>query len=379
MKKIIYVLTAAFICAALCAFTFAAEPDNTDMTVRFDCSEQDENGVFKMKISFENVRFMTYQFAVRYDTGAVEAYNASAETAAKEFSDFAVRIKHTGLNSIGEVLDAQNGFFDFTGFVLANASTDETSGFTMDGAQAVTGKDFVLYEMTFRKKTDGNPNFEIAFADGNGVHYEMFPEGAAIFGGSDKPYTAKAVFTYNNEENTTEFDSVKYSSGAAPTKKQRIKDTLYMQSGNFACAADGKLRVIDSADKSFVPETKDGMLCVPLRFVCEYFGLRVDWDENQRCAVVIGENGKFEIDPDKSQIICDGEVADFPKPYISKERIFVSYTAAAAIAGVEVYSENVGTETVFARGESWKPERYAEKQALNDMKFVVSPFVKMFA
>lgn len=379
MKKIIYVLTAAvLICAALCFSAFAADSDNTEMTVRFDCSETDSNGVFTMKISFENVRFMTYQFAVRYDTEAVEAYSAESKTAAKEFSDFAKRIKHSGLNSIGELLDAENGFFDFTGFVLANASTDETSGFTMDGAQAVTDKDFVLYEMTFRKKSDKDPGFEIAFADGNGVHYDMFPEGAAIFGGPDKPYTAKAVFTYDNKEKTTEFDSVKYSSGAAPTKSQRLKNTLYMQSENYACAADGALRVIDASDKTFVPELKDGALCVPLRFVCEYFGLKTEWDAGRRCAVVSGENGKFEIYPDSGKVMSGTQQLDSAKPYINKDRVFVDFSTAAKIADVNTYAENAG-EVVFAKGEEWKPERYAEKQALNNMKFVISPLIKIFA
>ena len=69
---------------------------------------------------------------------------------------------------------------------------------------------------------------------------------------------------------------------------------------------------------------------------------------------------------------------DSAKPYINKDRVFVDFSTAAKITDVNTYAENAG-EVVFAKGEEWKPERYAEKQALNNMKFVVFPLVRIFA
>ena len=72
------------------------------------------------------------------------------------------------------------------------------------------------------------------------------------------------------------------------TKKERLENTLYLQSNNYASAKDGVLTVIDADDKSVTPKIHDGVFYVPLRFVLESFGVEVGWDDSAKTVTASG-------------------------------------------------------------------------------------------
>ncbi len=360
----------------------SAQEQNQGMTIYFDSSAPDENGVFKLTVSFDRVRFMLYQFAFRYNTDDIEPYNTKTGESATAFIQFAESIPHTGLTRIGEVAFPNEGLVDFTGFVLKGTPLDDTSGFTWVGSEVVTGKDFVLYEFTFRKKNDKPIHFEIAFADGLGVHYDMFPEGAVVMG-PNVAYEAKAVFTYETSDGKetgeiVEFDSTQYSVNAALTKGERLKNTLYLQNANYACAADGVLKVIDPGNKLVFPFISEETLYFPLRVAAEHFGSQVSWDdENKKATVKTGEL-VFEIDAVSGIITCADRQLQF-KANLKNDRLFVEADTLCKLTGTSMFDVPSSKATVFYKGEDWIQRRYAEKEALDAMQFVTSPFVKMFA
>ena len=356
---------------------FAAETEVKGMTARFDCSEPDENGVFVMTVSFDNMRFIAYQFSVRYDTAVVEPYCRAENRAAKSFNEFADSKVGGGLNAIGELLIPDKGIFDFTGFVLRGTEFDEALGLEWDGNEAVTKENLVIYKLCFRTKGEGSPNFEIAFNDGNGEYYEMFPQGAAVFG-SEGMCSAEAVFTYGGQTLTQSFDAEQYAVNAAMTKAQRLENTLYLQNGNYACAEDGVLKVIDQNDKALTPLMSDGKLFVPLRYVCEYFGFEVLWDESGRTASVTADSGTYVISPDEKSVTHDGESLEADAAFICRDRLMITAETLSQITGLELYMPDGKNSAVITSGEKWNPLRYAEKAALSAMQLVVSPFVKIF-
>ncbi len=405
MKKILVALTAAAVMSAqFFTYAYTQEKENQPlisqntsqtqdvntqsekMTVNFSTTAPNADGLFKLVVSFDEMRFTVYRFALRYNTENIEPYNVKTGKPAKSFFEFANALRHTGLSRIGEVLDAEKGLIDFTGYALKGGELDETSMFEWDGVEAVTQDGVVLYEFTFRKKQDSEIKFELALADGNGAYFELFPEGASVLGPGTQ-YKAKAVFICQADDgektlDTVEFDSLEYANNPSLTKADRLKNTLYLQDGNYASAADGALRAIDKDNKAVAPMIKGDELYIPLRYVSEYFGFGVEWDDSHRRAVVRGTENHwqlFEVYPDKAQIFNQGKVIDGAKPYIHHDRIYVQARYIPQMLGVEMYEVHKAKAVVFYKGEAWSENRYAEKEALEAMQFVVSPFVKIFA
>ncbi len=367
----IVLITVLLICMGTC---FAQ--DNDGMTINFVQSEPDENGVFTLSASFDRMRFLTFQFAVRYDTDAVEPYDASSKAKASEFALFSENVPHKGLNMIGEMLDSEKGMFTFTGYMMPGTNVE---GAEKVGQEAITGENFGLYTFTFRLLSqDADPGFEIAFGDGNGVHYDFFPQGASVncFDGTQ---TGRVVFEKANEKTEIPFDSVKYTPPPVMTKARRLKNTLYLQIGNYASAVDGTLTVIERDNKSVTPLSGKTEMLVPLRFVCETFGLEVTWDEEKRVSKIANGESVFEISPDKGTVTMDEvQISTSENAYISENRIMIPVSTVAEIIGAKLWYDNSSKAAVLTTGEEWQSDRDAEKEALSAMMLVTSPFVKIF-
>lgn len=369
-KFSIALITVLFMSISVC---FAQ--DDT-MTAKFVRSEPDENGVFTLSASFEKMRFLTFQFAVRYDKDAVEPYDADQNCAASDFTSFAKSTEHKGLNAIGETLDSKRGLFTFTGYMMPGSKVEGAE--SIDN-EAITSENFVLYTFTFRLKAkDSDPKFEIAFNDGNGAYFDYFPQGASVncFGG---PQTGTVVFEQNGERTEIPFDSVKYSPPPVMTKAKRLENTLYLQSSNYASAKDGVLSVIEKENKAVTPKNGKTEMLVPLRFVCESFGLEIVWDDGKRTAVIKNGENVYEINPDDGTVNKDGALLRISEnAYISENRIFITLSAAAEITGTKFWYDAKSKAAVLTSGEEWQSGRDAEKEALSAMQFVTSPFVKIF-
>ncbi len=370
-KLCIVLITVLLICMGTC---FAQDADG--MTINFVQSEPDENGVFTLSASFDRMKFLTFQFAVRYDTQAVEPYNTQAKSTAEDFTSFAEAIPHKGLNTIGEMLDTDKGMFTFTGYMMPGSNVE---GAEKSGNEAVTGEDFGLYTFTFRLLSeDADPKFEIAFADGNGVYYDFFPQGASVncFDGTQ---SGTVVFEKDGTKTEIPFDSVKYSPQPAMTKARRLKDTLYLQVGNYASAVDGVLTVIERDNKSVTPLLGKTEMLVPLRFVCETFGLEISWDEEKRVSRIVNGDSIFEIVPDTGTVTMDEvQISTSENAYIFENRIMIPVSTAAEIIGANIWYDSSSRSAVLTTGEEWQSERDAEKDALSAMMLVTSPFIKIF-
>lgn len=369
-KLCLALMTVLIVCTVVCT------AQNDGMTIKFVQSEPDENGVFTLSASFEKMRFLTFQFAVRYDKEAVVPYDTQTESEAENFATFAETVSHKGLNAIGETLDVQRGLFTFTGYMMPGS---EVEGAEKAGDEALTGENFGLYTFTFKlRDKEADPKFEIAFNDGNGVYFDYFPQGASVncFDGTQ---TGTVVFEKNGEEQKIPFDSVKYSPPPVMTKARRLENTLYLQSSNYAAAKDGVLKIIERDNKSVTPKNGKTEMFVPLRFVCESFGLEITWDNEKRTSIVKNGESVYEVNPDNGTVIKDTTPLEMSEnAYISENRIFVTLSAAAEITGTKVWYDDLSKAAILTTGEEWQSEREAEKEALSAMQFVTSPFVKIF-
>ncbi len=372
MKKI---LTIIVFVVVLSVSTFA---QGTDGQVDFVCNLTEKADVYELSVIFQDIDFVVFQMSLRYDTNKVVAYNLSQEMPAKTFDEFATYVRHDGLNKIGEALDAQNGHFVFCGFVLPGSKGNSIVG--EDGI-AHTGKDFLIYKFAFKSLDGSVPEFEIACDDG-GVFTPNFPEGAVVVTGSQEESldTVNISFVSQNDTKTKVFDPNLYVKRIM-TKKQRLEDTIYMQSGNYAYAKDGALAVIDSEDKNIVPETVDGKLFVPIRCIAEHFGFSVSWDDATKSVELLSEAGEkthFSVGCDVVKTDAD-EIFLSADTYIKNGRTFVPADDLSLILkNVKIHFENQNDVIVYTNSV-WESDREAEKTALDSMRFVVSPFIKIFA
>ena len=163
------------------------------------------------------------------------------------------------------------------------------------------------------------------------------------------------------------------------TKQERLKNTLYLQGNNYACAKDGYLTVIDSEDKTVTPKIVDGVFYVPLRFVLESFGVQVSWDDEAKSVVATGGKKSLYVSVTQDNVTLGQVSVKFDYDcYIDNERTFLALDDVSKIIKCSTYRYEVNKSAVIAVGEEWNSERDAEKQAHSAMEFAISPFFKMF-
>lgn len=163
------------------------------------------------------------------------------------------------------------------------------------------------------------------------------------------------------------------------TKQQRLKNTLYLQSGNYSCAKDGVLTVIDKSDKTVTPRIREGVFYVPLRFVLESFGVEVGWDDSAKCVTVSGGGKTISLSVNDDEVRLGALKEKLSRDcYIENERTYLALEDVSKLIKCNTHFYSSGNTAVIAIGESWDSERDAEKQAVSAMEFAISPFFKMF-
>ena len=129
-----------------------------------------------------------------------------------------------------------------------------------------------------------------------------------------------------------------------------------------------------------MPYTDGETRFLPLRFVCETFGAQVGWNDEARTAEVVSASGK------KTSIRIDEKTADVGGNEISADirlehsRTMVPEELIKEILEINSYkNENNPKECILYGGiVTWQPEREAETEALQAMKYVMMPLFRNF-
>ncbi len=164
------------------------------------------------------------------------------------------------------------------------------------------------------------------------------------------------------------------------TREQRLKNTIYLQDLNYAAAVDGVLTVINSDDKTIMPQMSDGKLYVPIRFVFESVGLGVTWNSEKKCVSVWNGNTEYRLFTKTSTFALGGFERKLDNDcFIQNGTTYVALEDVTNIITCQTYYFPEYHSAVIAFSEhEWIPEREAEIQAVSAMEFAVSPFFKMF-
>ena len=163
------------------------------------------------------------------------------------------------------------------------------------------------------------------------------------------------------------------------TKQQRLEKTVYLQNLNYAAACDGVLTVIKPDDKTVTPLYNENKFYIPLRFVLEYYGVRVSWEHETKTVVMEAGEKEYRLST-RDSVMSYGENSKNldNSCFIINGTTYVAFDDMDEIIGCNIYYFEEYKSGVILAGEKWNPERQAEKEALSAMEFAVSPFFKMF-
>ncbi len=330
-----------------------------------EAENPDENGVFDLVVSMEDAHFIVYELAIKFDKTAVVPVDANGEPAI-EFTDFALE-NDIGISYIGTEYDAEKGMFLFTGYVAPGSTGDN-----FRDKMVYLDEKTELYRFTFKVLEDKDYGFDIASFFNGDVYHGAFKDGAVITSALDdeRRYVADIVIKYGDIIKETETRYYFYSElyPAKYTKEQRLANTVYLVSGDYAAAVDGVLRAVDPANKSVVPYEKDGKQYLPLRFISESLGYTVDWDEETERVTLIGKDGKSAV--------LDTRASE--EAEVVHDRTMVTAELLKELIDARVYDTGAGEFVIYTSIVEWTPEREAEKQALEAMRYVMSPLFRMF-
>lgn len=353
----------AILLVLVSAFGISAYAGGENPQIYIEASETDENGMFELSVSMENTHFILYEIAVKYNSGcAVPVCEDGSE--AEGFADFAEFESIDGVSYIGQSLEKDDAYFLFTGFVMPGAEGDNIS----DG-MAYFGKKTQLCRFRFKKTADGDFGFDIASIYNGDAYSEFFPDGAVVMSALDgeERYVCGISIIDGESEKKAETACYYYSELYPKnfTKEQRLGGTVYLSDGDRAGAVSGALYAIDPNDGAVVPYKKDGVRYVPLRFVCESLGYGVSWDNGTVTVTKAGKSVSVDV--------YAGERAE-----IANSRTMIDEDLLCELIGVRKFSPDGNSVIIYDAIPEWIPERKAEKEALEAMKYVLSPLFRMF-
>lgn len=343
---------------------FAEETDKP--LIYIEAEAPDENGVFDLVVSMEKAHFIVYELGIKYDKTAVIPVREDG-TEAVVFDEFALKKNLKGVSYIGCELDTEKGMFLFTGYVNPGST-----GENLRDKMIYIDEKTELYRFTFKVLENKDYGFDIASIYNGDVYSEFFKDGAVILSSLDneKRYVADIIIKYGENSANAETPYYMYSELYPKnfTKEQRLEGTVYVTNGDYAAAVNGVLFAIDPANKSVVPYEKDGVQYLPLRFICESLGFTVGWEEATECVTITAKDGK--------SVMLDTKTSDGTEVVL--DRTMVAPELLEKLTGARVYATDSGEYIVYTGIPEWTPEREAEKEALNAMRYVMLPFFRMF-
>ena len=373
MKKT-WIRLVSLVIVTLLLMTGLALADQTAEVV-FSATEK-ENDIIELDVTVKNVTFRGLQAAVRYDKDVVMPINDSGNEAEK-FGEFSERSEASELfDTVGLLLEADKGLFGFTVFIMPGTTGE---AITQQGEYTADETGVSLFKFRFKKKTAGNPSFEIAAEDEQKPYQTALKEGFIISNSSGKPET-RISFVYDEKElgETVIVPASKPNESIEEepkfTASDRKKDVICLQIGKALAVSMGKKTVIDADNRQVVPYIINDRTMLPVRFVAESLGAEVLWEEGWKYCIVKKDGKEIKLNFNSAEFEVDGEKITFDAPVeITQDRTMVPVRFVSEQLDCDVYwNERNKAVVISPKDNPWQETRDAEITALNEMLVTVS-------
>ena len=359
----------------------AAETAEARSRAVFSAEAPDKDGFFKLSLTLYDTEFLTFQFGVTYDPEVVTPVDIETGEPTEDFEKFRVLADFKGddgIVSLSEILQGggilkEESAFSFTAFFIPSASRSSIS----------TGSNgYTPYTFRFKRIKDGNPGFAL-------MNYASkdFPKLAIIGNGMDnkdfdvcfeldESFKAEKTDAYTVEMSKTSIKEYEYSD--AELRTRRVAGSVYLNIDNYAAAVDGKLKWVDGGNKNVYPFIENDRTYVPLRFISEAIGAKVDWAaETGTITLALGESSVVMTVGSKAYTVNDVAGEMDVTPIIREDRTFVPVRFISEALNKSVYwSAATRSVIVTAAEKPWDDNSEIEKKLLSDFQMITSPLVR---
>ncbi|MEG1578237.1 MAG: stalk domain-containing protein, partial [Oscillospiraceae bacterium] len=288
----------------------AAEPETAKARVVFTASEPDADGRFTLTLKAFDARFSVFQFAINYDPAVLTPVDAKG-TATSEFNAFAEQAANTPwMATVGTGLDTEGGLIDFCGYVTPGSRGE--GGIDANGLLAA-GKDGVaLFSFRFRLTGTGSSGFALANEKSGKAYNPAISDGGGLVEGGNWIPT-QVVFdvpkAFAPPVTEAPIGNNGTGTGEEPhkmTREQRLKDTVILQIGNSHASVAGTRTAIYRDEPNVTAYAADNRTYVPVRFIAEQMGAKVDWEQKTSTVVITKDKKVIRMPLDSKTYTVDG-------------------------------------------------------------------------
>lgn len=342
-------ILAGFLCGAMLAVSSAQAAPTDKGKVVFTATAPDANGCYTIEMTMDDLSFVGYQFALRYNSAAAVPVDSSGRET-NSFGSFA-QMGVKNISTIGTGVNGETGFFEFSGFIMPGTSASNIK----DGAMTMTGE--TVYTFHFKQVSDVPLDLEIAVQSDSEPYQKALPTGAALL---DMEGDVPSAVTFDltalaQEKVEVEMPSVEEEKpeSSKPTGSvvekpvqpvigtddvsKRLSGAIVLQLGNYGAVVNGAVVRIDPDSTAVQPYAHDNRTFVPVRFLSERMGAVVGWDQATKTVTVTRAGRTVQMVLGQNTYWVDGvqKMMDAPAEVVS-QRTMVPIRFVSEALGLSV-------------------------------------------
>lgn len=367
--------------------------------VVFESSEADANGCFTMDMKVYNAKFSAFQFVLWYDPETVVPVDASGKET-DVFSAFATKRDDDWMATIGTSINTEKHLIDFTGYVTPGMSVAVDA--TEETGKAIVGESGLeLFTFRFKKVGDGPVKLALASKD-SGLEWQPYlPEGGAVVdAGIGAPLVVELRYPAGLGENE-EIEVVvpaEETPEATPTPTptpistptptptptpetpdpdatadELLNAAVFLKIGGHAAVVKGGVTAIYPDEPNVTAYAHDERTFVPVRFVAEKLGAKVDWENDTQTAVITKDGHTIRMKVGALTYTVDGveKTMDVPAeftPSVNNEfRTMAPVRFVTEALGYQVeWDQSRNLAVIIHPGWNWDPAGETEAKAMDE-------------
>ncbi len=156
--------------------------------------------------------------------------------------------------------------------------------------------------------------------------------------------------------------------------KNRAKNVIFLNINNYGTVSDGTLKWVDKSNKNVKPYIKDDRTMVPVRFIAEELGATVGYDHETRVVTITLGNNVVELTIDEKAYKLNGESFEMDcAAEIIESRTFVPVRFVSEALGRKV--EWLGAQrmvVITTASYPWDKENGVEKNLLSEIMLMLT-------
>lgn len=392
MKKIISLILCLVFFGSSIAFA-----ENTEKNMAkavFEISEVDENGFFTLDLTIYNATFKGILSALSYDKTVVVPVDFETKEESHVFDNIAVNpTSAKNIETGEEIADWQllkgSAIKDSEISIISmiNTASVYPNSIVSKKTQALADENGLKIGTFYFKRIADKPIiFDLKASDtlyggfmlinGYGMQTcEISFDYPQNVGEDTKVVVERVVKTRTSNDAKTDEDT------AEKRVKARTNGTVILAINNYATISDSVLKWIDKDNKKVVPYIKDNRTMVPLRYIAEELGCKVNYNDATREITIDSPKTELIFKIDSLTYTNDGlvQTLDTP-PEIKESRTFIPLRAVAEALNKSVtWIEADKTIVITSAEYPWAEENAIEKELYARAKYLMSPMLRDMA